>query len=89
MNYTNYRENSKKYDFVDNKVKLITMSANRNLSEDEKLKKEIVLTTEIKICLMNTAKKETGIKTTIKKEKVLLDYFINRVDELENVYISK
>ena len=34
MNNRNYRENSKKYDFVDNKGKLITTSANKKYKKD-------------------------------------------------------
>ena len=50
----------------------------KNLSEDEKIKKLIMLTTETKICQMK-----------IEKEKKLLNHLINRVEDLENVSLNK
>ena len=54
----------------------------RNLSEDEKIKKEVSLT--IEICQM-WIQKEEKIKNYYDKRKNLINYLINHVDESENV----
>ena len=57
----------------------------RNLSEDENLKREIMLTIEIKIWQMKIEKEKKYLKNDYNKRKKLLNHLINCLQELENI----
>ena len=60
----------------------------RNLSEDENLKREIMLTIEIKIWQMKIEKEKKYLKNDYNKRKKLLNHLINCLQELENINLN-
>ena len=73
---------------LQDKLQKISREYHRNLSEDENLKREIMLTIEIKIWQMKIEKEKKYLKNDYNKRKKLLNHLINCLQELENINLN-